>query len=113
VSGYSAPRGPSRGSPAFGITDSGTRACLASVRRCSLISAGPVAQLSPIRSTPSGSIAVSAAPISLPSSIVPVVSTVTWVITGTRRPSASIARRRPNTAALTCSRSWQVSTTSA
>ena len=89
------------------------RACLASVRRCSLISAGPVAQFRPMRSTPSGSIAVSAAPISLPSSIVPVVSTVTWVMIGTRRPSARIAALRPSTAALTCSRSWQVSTTSA
>ena len=66
-----------------------------------------------MRSTPSGSIAVSAAPISLPSSIVPVVSTVTWVMIGTRRPSARIAALRPSTAALTCSRSWQVSTTSA
>ena len=33
---------------------------------------------------PSGSSAVSAAPISVPSSIVPVVSTVTWAISGTR-----------------------------
>jgi hypothetical protein len=33
-------------------------------------------------STPSGSTAVNAAPISLPSSMVPVVSTVTWAMTG-------------------------------
>ena len=39
---------------------------------------GPVAQLSPMKSMPSGSRAVSAAPISVPSSMVPVVSTVTW-----------------------------------
>ena len=63
---------------------------------------------------PSGSSAVSAAPISLPSSIVPVVSTVTWVID--RHAPALGAHRRactPSTAALTCSRSWQVSTTNA
>ena len=113
MSGYSAPCLPSTGSPAFGITDSGIRACLASVRRCSLISAGPVAQLSPMRSTPSGSSAVSAAPISLPSSIVPVVSTVTWATIGMRRPSARIASWSPSTAALACRRSWHVSTTSA
>ncbi len=113
LSGYSAPCGPRVGSPALGITDSGIRACLLSVRRCSDISAGPVAQFSPITSMPSGSSAVSAAPISLPSSIVPVVSTVTWVISGIRRPSSAIARLTPSTAALTCSRSWQVSTTNA
>ena len=38
------------------------------------------------RRCPSGSSAVSAAPISVPSSIVPVVSTVTWTRTGTSRP---------------------------
>ena len=61
-------------------------------------------------STPSGSIAVSAAPISLPSSIVPVVSTVTCVKIGMCRPACAIARREPDTAALSCNRSWQVST---
>ena len=82
VSGYSAPLAPSTGSPAFGITDTGMRAWRDRWRRCSLISAGPVAQFRPIMSMPSGSTAVSAAPISLPSSIVPVVSTVTWAMTG-------------------------------
>ena len=59
-------------------------------RRCSLISAGPVAQLRPIRSMPSGSSAVSAAPISEPSSIVPVVSTVTWHDQRRRRTPAAV-----------------------
>ena len=111
LSGYTAPFGPSSGSPALGITDSGIRACLDSVRRCSLISAGPVEQFSPMRSTPSASSAVSAAPISEPSSIVPVVSTATCATIGTRRPSSAIARRTPRMAALACRRSWQVSTT--
>ncbi len=110
VNGYSAPLAPSTGRPAFGITDTGSRACLDRCRRCSLISSGPVAQFSPIRSMPSGSSAVRAAPISLPSSIVPVVSTVTWVTIGMRRPDRSIARRLPTIAAFACSRSWQVST---
>ena len=57
-------------------------------RRCSLISVGPVAQLRPIASTPSGSIAVSAAPISDPMSMVPVVSTVTWTKIGSRMPGS-------------------------
>ena len=61
-------------------------------------------------STPSGSTAVSAAPISLPSSIVPVVSTVTCANTGMWRPAWAIARREPSTAALSCNRSWHVST---
>ena len=61
-------------------------------------------------SMPSGSTAVSAAPISLPSSMVPVVSTVTWAIIGMWRPNWAIARRDPSTAAFSCSKSWQVST---
>ena len=61
-------------------------------RRCSLISAGPVAQFRPIPSMPSGSSAVSAAVISEPTSMVPVSSTVTWQMTGTRRPYCSMAR---------------------
>ncbi len=81
----------------------------ARVRRCSLISAGPVAQLSPMRSMPSGASAVSAAPISVPSSIVPVVSTVTWANTGRSMPAARSARRAPMMAALACSRSCAVS----
>ena len=92
LSGYTAPFGPSSGSPALGITDSAIRACLESVRRCSLISAGPVEQFSPMRSTPSASSAVSAAPISEPSSIVPVVSTATCATTGT---TAALVGHRP------------------
>ncbi|TCO28137.1 hypothetical protein EV652_106120 [Kribbella steppae] len=59
---------------------------------------------------PSGSSAVRAAPISEPSSIVPVVSTVTETITGMVEPAASSALRAPITLALVCSRSWVVST---
>ena len=62
---------------------------------------------------PSGSSAVSAAPISLPSSMVPVVSTVTWQNSGASEPAAVSARRAPITAALACSRSWAVSTSTA
>ena len=58
---------------------------------------------------PSGSRAVSAAPISEPSSMVPVVSTVTCTMIGTWMPDAVIARLAPRTADLVCSRSWQVS----
>ena len=87
--------------------------CRARCRRCSLISVGPVAQLSPSTSIPSGSSAVSAAPISVPSSMVPVVSTVTWTIRGRSLPAASSARRLPMIAALACSRSWAVSMTTA
>jgi hypothetical protein len=61
----------------------------------------------------SGASAVRAAPISLPSSMDPVVSIVTCAITGTSRPASVIARRMPITAALACSRSWLVSTTNA
>ena len=62
---------------------------------------------------PSGSSAVSAAPISEPSSMVPVVSTVTCTMTGTSMPAAVIARFAPSTADFVCSRSWQVSTRTA
>ncbi len=112
-SGYSAPCLPSTGSPAFGITLIGTVACWLRKRRCSLISAGPVAQFIPMTSMPSGSRAARAAPISDPSSIVPVSSTVTWAISATRLPVAAIARWAPTTAALTCSRSCAVSTSTA
>ena len=64
-----------------------------------------------MRSMPSGSSAARAAPISLPSSIAPVVSMVTEVISSTSAPAAAIARFAPMTAALACSRSWQVSIT--
>ncbi len=88
-------------------------ACRARWRRCSLISAGPVAQFSPMKSMPSGSSAVSAAPTSEPSSMVPVVSTVMCTISGRSTPAARMARLAPSTAALVCSRSWLVSTSTA
>ena len=72
-----APLGPSCGSPAFGMTDIATFAFLLRYLRCSDISAGPVAQFKPMMSIPIGSSALSAAPISEPINIVPVVSTVT------------------------------------
>jgi hypothetical protein len=52
-----------------------------------------------------------AAPISLPSSIAPVVSIVTDAISATLAPASAMARFTPMMAALACSRSWQVSTT--
>ena len=55
---------------------------------------------------------VRAAPISVPISIRPVSSMVTWAWIGTSRPAAAMARRHPIMAAFTWSRSWQVSTTS-
>ena len=58
---------------------------------------------------PSGSSAVRAAPISLPSSMAPVVSMVTWAMSGSWAPAAVIARRAPMIAALAWSRSWLVS----
>ncbi|MGX1311137.1 hypothetical protein RKD24_001256 [Streptomyces calvus] len=64
-------------------------------------------------SMPRGSSAVSAAPISEPSSMVPVVSTVTDTISGTSNPAISMARRAAMTEALVCSRSCVVSTSSA
>ncbi len=64
-------------------------------------------------SMPSGSSAVRAAPISEPSSMVPVVSTVTDTISGTSRPTARMARRAAMTDALVWSRSCVVSTSRA
>ncbi|CAM5538764.1 hypothetical protein STENM223S_08827 [Streptomyces tendae] len=92
---------------------SGMRACRARWRRCSVISAGPVEQFRPIMSMPSGSSAVRAAPISEPSSIVPVVSKAMETSSGTAVPVASIALRAPRTDALVWSRSCVVSTSSA
>ena len=45
--------------------------------------------------------------------MVPVVSTATWQMIGTSRPASARARFDPTTAALTWSRSWQVSMISA
>ncbi|CAM5366283.1 hypothetical protein STANM309S_04838 [Streptomyces tanashiensis] len=63
-----------------------------------------------MRSMPRGSRAVSAAPISEPSSMTPVVSKASEQISGTSTPRASIARRAPMMLDLVCSRSWVVST---
>ena len=62
---------------------------------------------------PSGSSAVSAAAISLPSSMAPVVSIVTCAMTSASEAMARTARLAPMMAALACSRSWQVSMISA
>ncbi len=68
-------------------------------RRGSCISAGPVAQLSPMTSTPRGSIEDRAAAISVPGSMRPVSSMVTWAWIGRlpshrrHRPAASVDRR--------------------
>ena len=56
-------------------------------------------------STPSGASAVTAAPISVPGSIRPVSSMVTWAWTGTARPARAMARRHAAIAALALSRS--------
>jgi len=67
---------------------------------CSIISCGPVAQLSPITSRSYAPSAVSAAPISLPSNMVPLLSMVTWAMRGRRRPAAAMASWQPTIAAL-------------
>ena len=54
-----------------------------------------------------------AAPMSVPTSMAPVVSMVTWTISGSSRPRRTKAWRQPLTAALICSGSWQVSISSA
>ena len=76
------------------------------------ISCGPVAQFSPIRSIGYCSSTVSAAAMSLPSNIVPVVSIVTWAMIGIRLPRAPSSSTIAATAHLVCKRSWQVSTRS-
>ncbi len=52
---------------------------------------------------------VAAAAMSVPTSIAPVVSIVTWTMSGSSRPAAAKAARAPFTAALAWSGSWQVS----
>ena len=97
------------GRPAFGRHERNVRECCDRYRRCSVISVGPVAQLSPMTSGRSASSAVSAAPISEPTSSRPVVSTVTCTMIGTSIPAVAIARRAPMIAALHWRRSWTVS----
>src|ERR1019366_1826662 len=66
------------GSPALGRHETGRSQYSLSWRSGSYISTGPVAQLRPITSMPSGLNAVIAAPISVPGSMRPVSSIVTW-----------------------------------
>ena len=66
----------------------------------------------PMMSGRSGSTAARAAPISVPGSMRPVSSIVTWAWIGTSRPAARMARRAPFMAALRPSRSNWVSTSS-
>ena len=77
---------------------------------CSFICSGPVAQLSPRMSIGNGSRIDTTAAMSVPTSIVPVVSMVTDTISARRSPEASNASSMPCSAALICSTSWQVST---
>ena len=93
------------GSPAFGRQLIGNGEWFERCRRCSVISLGPVAQFSPNTSGSIAPSAASAAPISVPSSMRPVVSIVTCTCSGTTRPSAAIARRAPIIAAFAWSRS--------
>ena len=87
----------------------GTRLADERWRSASLISTGPVAQLRPTTSTCMASSTVRAAPISVPGSMRPVSSMVTWACSGTKRPRAAMARRAPLMAALTESMSNCVS----
>ena len=93
----------------MGRTEIGPGQVSASVARCSAISCGPVAQLRPMIGTSSAATIAAAAAMSVPTSRVPVVSTVTWTISGSDTPASRIACRAPLTAALACSGSWQVS----
>ena len=76
-----------RGRPAFGSTDTRRDEFSPRKRTCSCIRSGPVAQLKPMTSTSSASSAGRAAAISVPMSMVPVVSIVTCVMIGTSRPA--------------------------
>ena len=87
------------------MTEIPTGLLLLKVLKCSLISAGPVAQFIPIKSTPRDCKEESAADISEPRSIVPVVSTVTWAMIKTSLLLLSTAALAPFTAAFAWSRS--------
>ena len=93
------------GSPALGRHDRNVRAYCDRWRRCSVISRGPVAQLRPMTSGRRASSEVRAAPISVPTSIRPVVSIVTWTISGRSLLALAMARRQAMIAALAWSRS--------
>ncbi len=85
----------------MGTHEIGTRLAPERCRRASLISTGPVAQLSPTTSTCMASSTVNAALISVPGSIRPVSSIVTCACNGTMRSRATMARRAPLMAAFT------------
>ncbi len=105
-------RGRARGRPALGMQTSGDRGVPGQVpqvlahlgRAGGAVQADRVdAERAPARSGRRRS--------RVPSSIVPVVSTVTWTKTGRSTPGRRAGPlRAPMTAALACSRSWQVST---
>ena len=80
-----------------------------SQRTCSAISCGPVAQFSPMSGTSSAWTTAAAAPMSGPTSRVPVVSTVTWTKIGVSVPASARAILTAFTAALMNSVSWLVS----
>ncbi len=94
----------------MGRQDTGVEACAVRWRSGSNISDGPVAQFRPMTSTSIAWRATRAAPTSVPGSIVPVSSMVTWHWTGRRTPARRIARRAPLMAALAWRRSNTVST---
>ena len=77
---------------------------------CSAISRGPVAQFIPSAASGNADSAAMTAGISVPTSIVPVVSIVTCAMSGTLRPSSCIASSIAWIAILHWRMSWQVST---
>ncbi len=91
--------------PALGITLIGRSTFSHSHATGWRIGSGPVEQLSPSASTRSAAIVVAAAATSVPSSIRPDGSRVTWTCRGTPFPERRIALRHPAMAAFTSSRS--------
>ena len=77
-----------------------------------IMCSGPVEQLSPSTSISSASIVVIALAMSVPSSIRPLVSSVTCAWTGTRNPRSANNRSNPASAAFTSRMSCDVSTSS-
>ncbi len=104
------PFGPWWGMPALGMQWTGIGAFSPRKRTASRMSSGPVEQLMPMMSTLSASSVVSAALMSVPSSILPPLGrrlTLVWI--GVLRPTVLKASRTPNTAALTSRMSCAVS----
>src|SRR6266550_3344346 len=109
-SGYTASPTPVlSGSPAFGITDKGSVACSDKYRMGSRMCSGPVEQFRPITSTLSASSVVIALAMSVPRSMRPLTSSVTWVWRGIRRPISENSLSIPATAAFTSRMSCDVS----